>query len=344
MKKIFAAAAIVFAASVSLTAYAASSSVSIKNNDPASDGVTYTYTAGDTEMASASVKSLMTGLEALTERSSVLQTLTVTSETADGSPIELFLIISLPDKPQDAAMPETAAKYSENEYNSLCCYSLRVTGADGAVVYEESAPKADGAEYREIPLGIMNETEGSESKIFNITVSVNKTYKDLKRYAEKLDWSIGSRAVKASAAAAPVTGASLGFASGEYICGTDLDEGKYTVTGSGRLSVYASDGALKSVVTLKNADGSEGGVEEYTVTLESGEKVVIDGDMVFGSYAEGAVKAAAAPQTTAGAAAEAQAEQADNKNGVVIGVIGAAAFAAAVCVFTGYKKRKGKNE
>lgn len=301
---------------LSVNVIAASSSISIKNNVPGSKPVTYTYSSGKSGEIVKSVKTLMTKLSDLPRLSSVVQTLTVTSETEDNSKVNLKLRLSIPEKAVSTIKPETVKTPSPEEYSSLDYYNIVITDTKGNVIYsyEEDNKDEDNKTYKDIPLGVMNSEKNSENKIFNITVYVNKDLNksSIRTNAEKLDWSIVSdtytEEITATQAPNPVTAPEITvtaspevqnptssvsedkngvitLSKGEYLCGRDIDKGRYTMTGTGKVHVYTSENVLKSTIALKDKDDkSSNGVDEYIINLSEGERIVVDAETKFTPY------------------------------------------------------------
>ncbi len=182
-------AAVTFTAS--LTAMAGTSNISVKNNSPQSKPISYSYNNESGTESAKSIKSLMTKLEELDRLDSVVQTLTVTSESDGGVPVSVKLRLSLPGAKKDDG-PESPEN-TDNEI--LDYYNIKVTSADGTVLYNDAdvTETDENAAYKDIDLGLMNVTSSAENKIFNVTLSVNKDMKDLsksKTEARRIDWSI----------------------------------------------------------------------------------------------------------------------------------------------------------
>jgi hypothetical protein len=343
---------------MSLTAGAAQSSVLIKNNDPNKEPVTCTYNAETSSYTVTSVKELMTRLDGLDDLDSVVQTLTISSQSADMKPISFYLRLSLPEKTSSGVQPEPEKPYSETEYDALDYYNIKITDEQGATVYsyEDDNAKKDGA-YKDIPLGVMNNENGEENKIFNLTISVNKDAGDAKGYAKNLDWSIVSAAEKSDIEndgqdentadnASEVT-----LSAGEYLCGEDIAAGRYVMTGSGKVHVYADDGALKSTIALKNKnDSKSNGIGEYIITLQNGEKLTLENDTLFTPYSQQGTQS---KTETSGSAQNAavpspsptpDSEKKQNIGSILVPVIEIAALAAAAGItFVIYRKRN-KND
>ena len=320
MKKVLSgmiAAVMTICMSVSVFA-SSNSSVSIKNNDSKSTPVTYEYAPDQLGETVRSIKSLMTKLDDLSKQSSVVQTLTISSDSAEGDPVDFKLRLSLPEKTSSDVKPEALKTTpSPDEYNALNYYNIKVTDSNNKTIYSyvNDDSKTDNSTYKDIPLGTMNDTSNTENKIINVTVSVNKSLKnsDAAQYAEDLDWSIVSSVQKSEATeapkateeavtetVAPTTEAEpketanpsvkedkngvVTLSQGEYVCGKDIDAGRYTMTGNGKVHVYTENGELKSTIALKDKNSSANGVEEYLINLLDGEKIKVESETKFTPY------------------------------------------------------------
>lgn len=321
---------------MSVTVFAASTStVSIKNNDSKSKPVTYTYSPDKNGEIGTSITSLMTKLDDLSKQSSVVQTLTLTSESANNIPVSFKLRLSLPEKATSTMKPEVVKTPSPDEYSALDYYNLKITDASDNVIYtyENDKNNDEKRTYKDIPLGVLNTTLGAENKIYNITVSINKSVKTsaVEKYVDTLEWSLISSTdfeepttaptvvptteVVATAMATPAQtpvqtptqtasasvkedkNGTITLSAGEYLCGRDIDSGRYTISGNGKVNVYTSEGVLKSTVVLKNKNNSSAnGVEEYIINLLDGEKINVESDTKFVPYT--ASKATSAPKAT----------------------------------------------
>ncbi len=323
MKKLFINIVTVVAAlCMSVTAMAATSSVSVKNNIVTSEPVSYTYKAGEEGEVVISIKSLMEKLDGLEKEESVVQTITVSSESADKSPVEFRLRLSIPENDENKD-----ATPSPSDYQALDYYNIIVTDTSGAVLYsyEEAQETEEGATYKDINLATLNTVRDKESKIFNITVSINEELdkSSVAKSAKNLDWNIVSGApveptqspetpapteevtVTDEPTTAPTASTSLKedkngvltVQAGEYVCGTDFEEGRYTATGSGKVSVYSSSGKLKTAFMLKDAnDKTSTGSTEHVVNIEEDEKIVVESETKLTPYI--ASKATTAPKST----------------------------------------------
>lgn len=298
--------------SLSLTAIAATSNISIKNNVSDSKPVSYSYDADKSGEIVKSIKSLMTKLEDIGKQSSVVQTLTITSESANNAPVAFKLRLAIPEKAASDEKPEAiAATPSPDEISALDYYNIKITDRDGNVIYtyEDDESAGGGETYKDMPLGTLNVSDSSENKIFNLTISVNKDMdkNSIADEAEKLDWQIVSDiAIIPTEEAKPQTQSTpkadskdtVTLEKGEYICGKDIEPGRYTMTGNGKVHVYATDGALKSTIALKDKDDeTSNGVAEYIINLAEDEKVVVDDVANFTPYSS--AKATATPKGTA---------------------------------------------
>ena len=364
------------------------SSVSIKNNDSKSTPVTYEYASDQLGETVRSIKSLMTKLDELPKQSSVVQTLTISSESAEGNPVDFKLRLSMPQKTSSDVKPEALKTPSPDEYNALNYYNIKVTDSNNKLIYSyaNDESKTENSTYKDIPLGTMNSSADTESKIINVTVSVNKSLKnsDSAQYAKDLDWSIVStvkkvettEAPKATEEAATETVALTAetapketnsavkedknglviLPQGEYVCGEDIDAGRYTMTGNGKVHVYTENGELKSTIALKDKNSSANGVEEYLINLLDGEKIKVESETKFTPYtasttakpkATSTPKASSSTKATTKPTSTPKATSKPSKNNpktgdntpivalVSIGILAAGAFA-----FIEIKKRK----
>ena len=92
---------------ISVSVFASpNSSVSIKNNDSKSTPVTYEYAPDQLGETVRSIKPLMTKLDDLSKQSSVVQTLTISSESAEGDPVDFKLRLSMSEKMSNDVKPE----------------------------------------------------------------------------------------------------------------------------------------------------------------------------------------------------------------------------------------------
>lgn len=389
MKKLLCSVmAAVISVCMSVSVMAASSSISIKNNVTGSKPVTYTYDADKSGEIVKSIKSLMTKLGDLSKQDSVVQTLTISSETAGTAPVSFKLRLSVPDNASSTAKPEAVKTPSPDQYSALEYYNIQITDTKGNIIYsyEEDEKDEQQKTYKDIPLGVLNSSSKSENKIFNITLSINKDLKksSIAKSAEKLDWSIVSDTyidvpaqtiapqitVTAAPEAQPTDKPSssvkedkngvITLAKGEYLCGSDIEPGRYTMTGDGKVHVYTSEGVLKTTIALKDKDDtSSKGVDEYIINLLEGEKVAVESDTQFTPYTAAKAtsspkptsspKASASPKATSKTSATAtpKAAAANNKNNPktgdrtpIVGVSALGMIALGAFAFITIKKRR----
>lgn len=379
MKKLFSSIAVtVLSVCVSITVLAATSSISIKNNDNGVKPVIVNYDGDKTGETVTSIKPLMTKLDDLDKNNSVVQTLTITSENTGTSAISLKLRLSIPERAD--TKPETIKTPLPDEYSAIDYYNIKITDRDGNIIYsyEDDEKRDEHSTYKDMFLGLLNEKSSDKSNIYNLTISVNKDLNksDIKSNAEKLDWSIVSdtyieepqvtpvptEPVKETAAPTLASNQSdvkpdkngvITLTKGEYICGKNIDPGRYTMTGSGKVHVYTSEGALKSTIALKDKnDGSANGVNEYLINLLDGEKVAVNSDIKFEPYTPSKATATpiatekAAKSNTAKATATPKASDTGKTNpktgdtAPVAAVSLIAVLAAAAFAFVEIKKRK----
>ena len=361
MKKLLAVIISASAAlSLSLSALAVNSVISVENGDKTSKPVTYTYSTEKKEEAVKSIKALMTSLSDLSKQNTSEQTLTVTSESAEGAPVSIKLRLTGTDHntPNPSGTAET--------YNELGYYSIRITDKNGEIVYSEDNQKTEYTEpFRDVPLGVFNKISDAESRTYSIKITVNKDNDRYKSKAEKLDWLIVSDVYTAEASPVPtvtVTAApvvtqapkpvenkngGLTLSAGEYICGKDIEPDRYVITGSGKIKIYRADGTQKTTVALKNKGESSGGVEEYIINLLDGEKLVSDADITLTPHTApkttASPKPSTKPKTTATPKAGTASDKTNPKTGdtapiVLVFTIGALSITAVIMIEI--KKRK----
>ena len=305
---------------LSFTAFAATSNISIKNNEVNSTPVTYSYDAASSGEIVKSIKSLMTKIDELSKQDSVVQTLTISSLSADKKAVAFKIRLSLPDKNNGSEKPEKLATPSPEEYAALDYYKIKVTTSNGDVLYDADEEKSEDTteqkSYKDIPLGTLNSTDSAENRIYNLTISVDKSLNKntaVANASRKLDWSIVSEIAETSENKADVeegqsndgdsanndnkmtpapsantvqqntpkpAGSVAGtLKKGEYAVGTDIPADRYKMTGKGKVSVYTPDGIVKMSVVLKQkGDASTNGVEEYVLSLSDGERLVVENE------------------------------------------------------------------
>lgn len=361
MNKIFASilsAAMIF--SVSVSAFAAVSTVTVENDDTASKPITYTYNSEKQGKTVKSIKPLITELQNLYKRGKVTQKITVKSESAGKRNVSMTLRLSLQNKKDEAL--------TQSERDALAYYDIKIADSNGEILYSE-----DNGDYKEgnrdIPLGVFNKLADTESKTYDITISVNKELDkaSVKNDADKLDWSVVSDVyiptVEVTPTPVPVMtsvptivpssgtvenkNGVITFSAGEYLCGKDIPAGRYVMSGSGKVRVYSSEGTVKSTVALKNKGESINGVEEYIVNLADGEKLSAEADITLTPHTS---KATATPKPTktpsaskatatpkAGASGKTNPKTGDIAPIAIVSIIGIMSIAAVI--FIEIKKR-----
>ncbi|MBR0089976.1 MAG: LPXTG cell wall anchor domain-containing protein, partial [Clostridia bacterium] len=259
-------------------------------------------------------------IDELSKQDSVVQTLTISSLSADKKAVAFKIRLSLPDKNNGSEKPEKLATPSPEEYAALDYYKIKVTTSNGDVLYDADEEKSEDTteqkSYKDIPLGTLNSTDSAENRIYNLTISVDKSLNKntaVANASRKLDWSIVSEIVETSENKADVeegqsndgdsandankmtpapsantvqqntpkpAGSVAGtLKKGEYAVGTDIPADRYKMTGKGKVSVYTPDGIVKMSVVLKQkGDASTNGVEEYVLSLSDGERLVVENE------------------------------------------------------------------
>lgn len=324
-------------ACLAIPVFAASSKVTVKNNT-STKPVTYTYDSDDTSETVKSIKTLISSkLSEVTKSRMRTQTLTVTSDSADVSPVRFKLRISI---------PEATKNPTETDYESLDYYLLKVNTENGTPLYSYTDEEDSGDEtdrYKDIPLGVLNTSKASESATYNITIAVNGdiSSSSAASAAKKLDWSIVSEpyteteetlspepseaaeeevtataepsatpAAEMTASPAPTAkvksdkNGNYKLSAGEYTIGADIDADRYTLTGSGLVNIYNSDGTLERTVALKTKDDkSSNGVTEFVLDLGKGEKISVENEAMLEPYVAPTASPTPSPTPRATAAA-----------------------------------------
>ena len=372
-------------------ALGADSKVTVKNN-VSSKGVTYTYDSDYSGETVTSIKTLMTKLSEVAKNKTRTQTLTITSEKPEASPTSFSLRISIPD---------SVKRPTEDNYAALDYYLIKVNADNGTLIYsyQNETDSDNEAGYKDIPLGVLNTSKANDSETYDITLAVNEDITDANviSAAKNLDWSIVSEGYEApeeteapavetttpqpaaetaasaspaatripSATSSPSASGTVNLAKGEYVAGTDIKAGRYTMTGTGPVNIYGTDGKLERTVVLKpKGDTSQGGVTEYVINLENGEKLGVENTATLEPFSASSAstsprptpsaspratatpKPSATPKATATPAAASSSSQSKSnpKTGDstpigALSAIGAAALMGAVFIALGKKKR-----
>ena len=129
------------------------------------------------------------------------------------------------------------------------------------------------------------------------------------------------------------------------ICGEDIDPGRYTMTGNGKVHVYTENGELKSTIALKDKNSSANGVEEYLINLTDGEKIKVESETKFTPYTATATAKPKATSTKPTATPKTTAKPSKNNpktgdNTPIVALVSVGILAAGAFVFIEIKKRK----
>lgn len=181
--------------------YAATpSSVKVSGSGTNAKTVTYQYTSG--KEASKPVTNIMTEPNNLTKKKmSVTQVITLTSESADNSPVEFKLRLVTKPSATPTPTPKTTPTATPDVKNSvLGVYNITVRDSAGKIVGESKSGEEDlyvsekGIVTRDIDLGILNKQSSKETKIYNIEVSINgdETAWQLNSAKKQIQWEIVS--------------------------------------------------------------------------------------------------------------------------------------------------------
>ncbi len=318
MKKLIAASlAALFAAVSAAGVFAASSNVKIANSAN-KNVISFSYSPDNQATITRDITAIMTNLKNLTDKNSITQEIKITSESVNAKPVKFYLRLETPQTQSKQLPAKTAQTPVPQEYSAFDYYDILITTTDGEVVYngKDAAKTSAEAQYKDMELLTLNYNDrASETKTYDITVSVNNDAKAQKKAAENLKWEIvtdgytlrngatpspkpslspnpdaspsASETAQPAVTVSPVitqkpAGASLG--TGSYIVGENLDAGRYELSGDGGVKVYTSDGYLKSNVKLTTADNSETAVKSYVVNLLDNEIVEVDGNVKLEPY------------------------------------------------------------
>lgn len=341
MKRIICAiTAVALAVCVAIPAFAASSKVTVKNNT-STKPVTYTYDSDDTYETVKSIKTLVSSkLNEVTKSKMRTQTLTITSDSANAEPVSFKLRISVPETTKNPTANDYAAidyyKLKVNSENGTPLYTydgepdnteeksrykdiplgvLNTSKASESATYNitlsingDISSTAVAAAAKKLDWSIVSEPYAEPEE----TPSPEPSEEGAEEIAETelTETAAPSAAPDATPASSPVPTAKVKsdkngnykLSQGEYTIGTDIDADRYTLTGSGLVNIYNSDGALERTVALKTKDDkSSNGVTEYVLDLSKGEKISVDNEAVLEPYV--APTASPTPSATPKAAA-----------------------------------------
>lgn len=263
---------------LSVPVFAASSTISIKNNEVNSKPVSYMYDADSSGETVKSIKSLMTKLDELPKQSSVVQTITISSLSANSKPVNFRLRLSLPEKSTGTEKPEKIATPSPDEYSALDYYNIKITTVNGDVVYDsgEAEEETEQKTYKDIALGTLNRTEAAENRIYNLTVSVNKDLKNnagVQTALRKLDWSIVSDSYNTGDSTIPGDGNSAA----EQLEQEEISAGEQPEKAG------AAENTPSPSAAAETRDGADTAQNNINTSLKKGE-YVIGTDIPAGRY------------------------------------------------------------
>ena len=335
MKKLTAVSlSVVLTLASALTVFGASSNVKITNN-LSKNTVSFSYAPDKQATITRDITPLMTNLKNLTDKNSITQEIRITSESVNATPVKFYLRLEKPTSAKQLPV-NLSATPTPDALSVFDYYNLLITTTDGEVVYNyKDAKKTDVSDtYKDIELLTLNYYDkASESKTYDITVSVNNDAKDQKKDAQNLKWEIVTDGYTLKDGATPspkpsdapvqstapntidvsntpvaitpnVTAApkEATLSTGTYIVGENIDSGRYLMSGNGGVKVYTKDGYLKSNIKLTTEDNSDTAVKNYVINLLDNETVEVDGNVKLEPYTPS--KTTPAPVATAKATAK----------------------------------------
>ncbi len=252
----------------------------------------YTYSADGIESGTDSVLSIFDFTDIAPGETGKSE-LEVTSSSQDELEVYLKLVVN----------------EGENSYKQLDRYSFKITDTDGNVIYDsaDSEPAAPGEVSKNIPLGSFNSQFVDDTKKFIVEYTLNTETEISEQDGDAgFDMILTSQPVQtetneptqeplhieanvsepreeavsadSSAGAGETATADPNLASKikTKVCGKDIDPGKYTVSGNGKVIIADKNGILlgENVVTDGTIDGVDG-VRKFSVTLHDGDVIVI---------------------------------------------------------------------
>lgn len=298
--------------------------------------LSFTYSDESMVTEACDITRLMPSIDEVTENKSVTSKITINSVRDALQPVRFSLRLS---KPQKAVTLQNPARVtplpSVEDDNVLDFYNIEIEDSDGNKLYEyKKADKTDGiAQYRDIELKTLNTVLENESAVYSITLSVNKSMKDMENEASKLEWSLMAdhhslaqqTAVPTEKTAEPsAKPQTFGvFSKGTYTVGNEITAGRYEVKGNSTVKVYTENNELKANVILTKDENSQNGVLSYVLTLSDGERVDLTGDTEFSEYTPSRVTLApvAASKPSASPAASTAASKKNPKTGDTLPLI-----------------------
>ena len=214
-------------------------------------------------------------------------------------------------RPVDIKLVFTSQSGEELEYSALEYYDIKIADENGEYIYNCEEDELTDVSRNEIDLGTFNTQFTSETKNYTLYYKLNpEASSDIaKSDAAKLKIVVEateeantvtavSPATAAPATSKPTTGTVGGgttnvstatpapvptatvdpdeLSEKTYVCGKDIDPGKYLVEGNASITIKDSKGKLlKEVVVSDGSLGDFGGVEKFLVTLEKGDTITV---------------------------------------------------------------------
>lgn len=245
-----------------------------------------------------------------------------------------FSITSASTKEVDAKLVLTAEIVGNSQYSTLDYYDIKLADNEGNYIYNCEDESETGKTELEIELGKFNSSFNPDKKEYILYCKVNP---EVSQEVAKSD-AVNSKLalslkvtplarVLSTQTQAPtsVSGVSLspatdapsaptataeadGYTEKTYVCGKDIEPGRYLVDGNAKIKItHKADNEVKEFVVTDGTVGDFEGVEKFLVILEKGDTVTV-GSLVPGKKAEvhftnASVKESPSPSPKATAAA-----------------------------------------
>lgn len=294
MKKIYISAIAMTAAAVctASSAFAALSSVTAQTEYAS---ISYAYDAGEDKVNKENASKLFDDFK----KPDTPIKLTVTSDSASGDVMEVFLRLTVGDG---------------QDYTVLDNYDFKITDSSNTVIYDSdvSEKAKEGDTSKEISLAVINKIYTEETKDFTIVYKLDENaassdaptvelasriYKDKVVYDSAVPTAIPTAvptaeptpvpALNLSTPAPEATEAPTAEAPQEtevpekkeklIVCGTDIEPGRYIVSGNAKVTLLDESGNKvgEATVTDGKTDGVEG-VKRFAINLSKGDIVKLE--------------------------------------------------------------------
>ena len=242
---------------------------------------------------------------------------------------------------------------SATDTNPLNAYKITVTDSNGTLVYNTvtATPLNVGDTYLDIPLGVL---EAGDEKTYSVRYELSNSISDadvsIELAVKSPDTATPKPTSKPTATLKPKFdlnesddiegGIVFDFETEKdsksdatattkelvKVCGKDIPEGRFVVSGNGKLKITTKTGNVKSSYTIKEDANNTDSVKNAVVLLEKGDVITItplDGDekgrLKFDKVSTDALTSTATPKNPSDAD-KTNPKTGDNNLGIVIGV------------------------